>query len=238
VTSQEAAPVLTNTTRTHYRQSYNWTRRRSPNFYEDPEPMAHRPWSKYDSGITVALFGATLGAAGWILGAAFGLLTGAAQPRPAGIGWDILVAFSCAAGVGLVGVWLWCMYLSGRRLSRLFVIGTLLGSSFVFGTFALVWMHVRGVLALAVLGSADTGQPGDAIWIALSRRLPPELAYAAPLILLALMAAAWWPPSRKRLLGTNAHLQRGTPEGERPWHLLPPAVLFPTRRPTPDQPNS
>jgi hypothetical protein len=205
-----------------------------------PEPVAQRSWSKYDSGITLALFGVTLGADGWILGAAFGLLTGAAQaqPQPAGIGWDILVVFLCALGVPLAGVFLWRFYLSGRRLSRFFVIETLLGSSFVFGTCAIVWMHARGVLALAVAGSAETGQPGDAIWIALSRHLPPELTYAAPLIILALMAAAWWPPCRKRLFGADAHLQQGTPEGERPWHLPPLPCLFPGRHAPPDRPNS
>ena len=65
-----------------------------------PEPV-ERSWSKYDTRITLALFGGTLGAAGWIFGAA-GELMGAPAP-PAGILVDILVVILCAVGVLLTG---------------------------------------------------------------------------------------------------------------------------------------
>ena len=81
--------------------------------------------SRSDLVIALALFGGTLGAAGWILGAAFELR--AAPAQPAGIGLDILVALLCAFGVMLTGVVVWLLYLSGRRLSGFFVIETLRG---------------------------------------------------------------------------------------------------------------
>jgi len=183
--------------------------------------MAKHSWSKYDWGLTVALAGGTFGAAGWIFGAAYELdaarsgvstaamrwvwIFGAASelnPAPAesvGI-LDVLVVFSCAVGVVLTGVFLWCVYLSGRRLS-VFVVGqTLLGASFLFGTVAIWWMHTRGVLALAVDANGN---------------YPQEIAYAAPLIILGMMAAMWCPPFRRWF--DHTPVQRGTPEGERWW---------------------
>ena len=180
--------------------------------------MAKYSWSKCDTGITFGLFGGAVGAAGWILGVANELLS--APAPPAGIGLDILVVCLCAVGVLMMGVFVWCLYLSGRRLRVAFVIETLLGASLVFGTLALMWVHARGVLPLAVGGHGGSGQPGNEIWEAIGRDLPPEIAYAAPLLILGLMALIWWPRSRKRLLGSYAHVQRGTPEGEQPGQLL------------------
>ena len=73
-------------------------------------------------------------------------------------------------------------------------------------------MDARGVLPLAVFGSADDGQPGSEIWVWLARHLPPRLAYGVPVLLLAFMAATWWPRSRKWLLGADTIQQPGTPE--------------------------
>jgi hypothetical protein len=87
----------------------------------------------------------------------------------------------------------------------------LLCASFIFGTIALVWMDVHGVLPLAVLGSANDGQPGSEIWVYLSQHLPPRLAYASPLCILAFMAAPFWPRSRKWLIGADTNLQRDIP---------------------------
>jgi hypothetical protein len=61
--------------------------------------------SQCDRGIKLALFGGTLGAAGWIFGAAFELME--APARPAGIFLDILVVFLCAVGVLLTGFFVW-----------------------------------------------------------------------------------------------------------------------------------
>ena len=169
--------------------------------------MAKQSWSKYDTGITLALFGATVGAAGWILGAA--LEPTAAPVQPAGMLLDIDVVLLCAAGVMLTGVFIWRLYLSGRRLSGFFVIESLLGTSLVFGTIAVGWMYARGVLALAVAGHGGHGQPGNEIWEAIGRHTPQELAYAAPLIILGMMAAIWWPPFRRRMFGAYTHIQRG-----------------------------
>ncbi len=190
--------------------------------------MAKLYWSRYDTGMTLALFGATVGAAGWILGAALELT--AAPVQPAGILLDIVVVLLCAVGVMLTGVFIWGLYLSGRRLSGFFMIESLLGTS---------WMHARGVLALAVAGHGGPlqhGQPGNEIWEALGRHAPQELAYAAPLIILGMMAAIWWPPIWKRMFGAYTHIQRGTPEGERPWHLPILHDLSPVPRISSDQP--
>jgi hypothetical protein len=176
--------------------------------------MAKLSRSNNDTWMTLALFGGTVGAAGWILGAALELT--AAPVQPAGILLDIVVVLLCAVGVMLTGVFIWGLYLSGRRLCGFFMIESLLGTSLVFGIVAVGWMHARGVLALAVAGHGGHGQPGNEIWEAIGRHAPQELAYAVPLILLGLMAAIWWPPFRKRIFGANAHIQRGTPEGERP----------------------
>jgi hypothetical protein len=197
--------------------------------------MAKLSWSKYDTVITLALFGGTVGAAGWILGAALELT--AAPVQPAGILLDIVVVLLCAVGVMLTGVFIWGLYLSGRRLSGLFMMESLLGTSLVFGIVAVGWLHARGVLALAVAGHGGHGQPGNEIWEALGRHAPPELAYAAPLILLGMMAAIWWPPFRKRMFGADTHIQRGTPEGERPWHLAILPGLSPVPHISSDQPH-
>ena len=175
-------------------------------------------WSKRDTLITLGLFGGAVGAAGWILGVANELLS--APAPPAGIALDVLLVCLGAVGVLLMGVFVWCLYLSGRRLRVAFIIETLLGASLVFGTLALVWIHARGVLPLAVRGFGGSGQPGNEVWEAIGRGLPPEFAYAAPLLILGLMALIWWPRSRARLLGSSAHVQRGTPEVEQPGQLL------------------
>jgi len=179
--------------------------------------MAKHSLSRYDWGITLGLAGGTIGAAGWIFGAALELME--APGQPAGIFLDILVVLLCAVGVMLTGVFVWRLYLSGRRLSGFFVIETLLGASLVFGTLAILWMHARGVLALAVGGRAESGQPGNEVWETIGRHVPPEIVYAVPLIILGMMAAILWPPFRRRLFGVYTHVQRGTPEGERPGQL-------------------
>lgn len=155
--------------------------------------MSKQSISRNDSGISIGLLGAAFGAAGWIFGMGFGLVQEAArvQPRPAGVDGDIFVVFSCAVAVLLAGLLLSVMSRSDRRLSLVFKAEVLLGASFVFGTFALVWMDAHGVLPLAVLGNANDGQPGSEIWVWLSRHLPTRLAYGAPLCLLGLMVAAW-----------------------------------------------
>jgi hypothetical protein len=197
--------------------------------------MAKLSWSNYDTWMTLALFGGTVGAAGWILGAALELA--AAPVQPAGILLDIVVVLLCAVGVMLTGVFIGGLYLSGRRLSGFFMIESLLGTSLVFGIVAVGWMHARGVLALAVAGHGGHGQPGNEIWEAIGRHAPPELAYAAPLILLGMMTAIWWPPLRKRMFGASTHIQRGTPEGERPWHLPILPGLSPVPRISSDPPR-
>lgn len=158
-----------------------------------------------------------MGAAGWIFGVANELRC--APAPPAGILLDVLVVCLAAVGVLLMGVFLWCLYLSGRRLRVAFIIEALLGASLVFGTLALMWVHARGVLPLAVRGFGGSGQPGNEVWEAIGRDLPPEFAYAAPLLILGLMALIWWPRSRVRLLGFSANIQRGTPDAEQTGEL-------------------
>ena len=153
-----------------------------------------------------------MGAAGWIFGVANELLW--APAPPAGILLDILVVCLGAVGVLLVGVVAWCLYLSGRRLRVVFIIETLLGASLVFGTLALMWIHARGVLTLSVRGNGGSGQPGNEVWDTIGRDLPPEFAYAAPLLIVGLMALIWWSRSRTRLLGSYSHVQRGTETGD------------------------
>jgi hypothetical protein len=170
--------------------------------------MTKQSMSLYDWRITFGLFGGTAGAAGWIFGADLNL---ACAPPGLVSPLDIGVVLACALGVMLVGFVIWRMYLSGRRLSALIVAETLLGASFVFGTLAVCWMHARGVVALAVAGVEDSGQPGALL---LQQLIPPrnEFAYAAPLLILVMMAVIWWPPLRRRLFGAHAHLQRGAPQ--------------------------
>jgi len=155
--------------------------------------------SRNDLGGFIGLLGGAVGAAGWIFGMAFGLVRQAAkvQPRPVGIDDDISVVFSCAVAVLLAGIVLSIVSLSDLRLGLVFQVEVLLGASLVFGTFALVWMDVHGVLSLAVLGNADDGQPGSEIWVFVTRHLPTRLAYAAPACLLALMVAAWYRRPRR-----------------------------------------
>src|SRR5262249_2451836 len=112
--------------------------------------MAKYSWSKCDTLITLGLCGGAVGAAGWIFGVANELLS--APAPPAGIHLDILMVCLGAVGVLMVGVFVWCLYLSGCRLRVAFIIETLLGASLVFGTLALMWVHARGVLPLAVRG--------------------------------------------------------------------------------------
>jgi hypothetical protein len=180
--------------------------------------MAKYTWCNCDTRITLGLFGGAVGAAGWIFGVANELLS--APAPPAGILLDMLIVCLGAVGVLLMGVFLWCLYLSGRPLPVAFIIEMLLGASLVFGTLALMWMHARGVLTLVVRGNGGRGQPGNEIWEAIGRDLPPEFAYAPPLLILGLMALIWWPRSRARLLGSDAHVQRGTPQGDQASQLL------------------
>jgi hypothetical protein len=134
-------------------------------------------------GTSLAWLGGTVGAAGWILGAADELAW-------AGRGTDAAYVFLCAAGVLLTGGTLWLLWLAGCRLSLLVVTEALLAASFTFGVLALWIMHKRDVVALAIDSSG---------------RCPEELAYAAPAAVLAVMAILCCPPIRKWLQRT--HLQ-------------------------------
>jgi hypothetical protein len=155
--------------------------------------------SKYDVGIAKCLLGAGgCGAAGWIYGAAENLTLAGAPAL------DVVVVLSCAAAVFLTSVFWVCHYFSGRRQNAFVVVQSMLGASLVFGTIAVSWMHARGTLVLAL-------DP--------NKRFPPALAFLAPLLILALMAALCWPPIRRRSFRV-AHLRRGAPEAER-WENLP-----------------
>lgn len=155
-----------------------------------------------------------MGSAGWIIGIGVGLLK--APDTPADILLDVVVVFLLASGVLLTGVIIWCLYLSGRRLRVLFVVEALLAASLVFGTIALVWVHARGVLPLAVTGDATGGQP----WESLARTLPPELAYAAPGLIGSLMVFLWWFSHRKQSLGAHAALHRDAAGSQPPDQQL------------------
>jgi hypothetical protein len=169
--------------------------------------MAKPLWSKTDTVMTVALFGGTLGATGWIFGMVLELL--AAPAQPADIGEDILVVLLCAGGVLLTGIFVWCLYLFGRRLSHLIVMEVLLGASLVFGTLALIWIDARGLLPVVMAGRSGMGQAGNEIWEEIGRQIPPQLAYTVPLILLSMMAAIWRFPVTRG--GRSGHFQRSTP---------------------------
>jgi hypothetical protein len=127
---------------------------------------------------------------------------------------DVVIVLLCAGGVALTGTFLWYFYLSGRRLSTLVVLETLLGASLVFGMFALLWMDARGVLNF-VTTRADEGQPGVEL---LYRIIPPrkEYVYAVPLIILALMAVVCWPPLQRWMFAGHTHVQRDKSEYGRP----------------------
>ena len=168
--------------------------------------MGKSTWSTADTKITLGLFGSTIGAAGWILGATFELMS--ATKQTADMLLDIVVVLSCAFGVMLTGVFIWALYLSGRRLSCFLVIETLLGASFVFGVVAVAWMHARGVLPLILGAHVGSGQPGNELWVTIGRWLPPEIVWAAPLLILVTMLVFWWPPLRRRMFGLL--IQRGT----------------------------
>lgn len=167
--------------------------------------MSKFPLSKYDLKITAGLVGGTVGAAGWILGAAEALVY-----APAGsVGMaDVLVVLGCGLGVVLTGGVVWWLYLCRRRLNSFIVCEVLLGASAVFGTLAVAWMQIRGVLGFALGPEAGLGQPGNEIWVALGRRVPQELAYAVPLLLAGMMAALSWPPLRGLLIAGRTHVQR------------------------------
>jgi hypothetical protein len=91
--------------------------------------MSNQSMSTYDWKITLGLAGGTIGAAGWIFGAAFALV--AAPSDSVGI-LDILVVFLCAMGVVLTGFVVWRLFHSRRKLSVFFVIEALLVTSFDF----------------------------------------------------------------------------------------------------------
>jgi len=170
--------------------------------------MANRLWSKSDTFTTVAFFGGTVGAAGWIFGMVLELL--AAPPQPVDTGEDIFVVLLCAGAVLVTGVFVWSLYLIGRRLSHLFVTEALLGASLVFGTLALVWIDARGLLPVVMAGRSGLGQPGNEIWEEIGRHVPSQLAYAVPLILLGMMAAIWCFPVTRRWC--PSHFQRWMPD--------------------------
>ena len=134
-------------------------------------------WCNKRIWVSVGLIGATFGAAGWILGASTGLAI-------AGYGTDAVLVFSCAVGVLLSGVIIWSFWLAGRGLNAFVLMEALLGASLASGLLALWIMRVRGVVAFAV-------DPAG--------RHPEELAYVAPIALLAIMAILWLAPIRKRL---------------------------------------
>jgi hypothetical protein len=167
--------------------------------------------AKSNMEFSLQLFAGSIGAAGWILGAAVELMGAPGLPQAPSS--DVDVVLLCAGGVLLTGFVIWLLFLCGRRLSVFWIGELLLGASLVFGTMAIVWMDVRGVLPLATAGHGGSlfhGQPGNEIWEAIGRRLPPKLAYAVPLLLLGLMAAAWWPPLRRRLFAGRPFVQRGS----------------------------
>lgn len=174
--------------------------------------MAQQLWSKDDTKVTIRLLGGAVGAAGWIFGMALELMSAAAE-QPAKIGVDIFVVLLCAVGVLVTAVVIWGLHLFGRRLSLLFVLETLLGASLVFGTVAIVWIDARGLLPLVMAGRSGMGQPGNEIWEAIGLHVHPKILYAAPLILLGMMAAIWCPACRRRSF--TGRMQRGTPERER-----------------------
>jgi hypothetical protein len=175
--------------------------------------MAKFLWSKSDTNTTIALFGGAVGAAGWIFGMVLEL-NAAAPPQPANIGVDFFVVLLCAVSVLFTGVFVWCLYLFGCRLSLLLVTETLLGASVVFGTLAILWIDARGLLPVVVAGRSGMGQLGNEIWEAIGRHVPPKIVYAVPLILLGMMGAISRPPCRRRWF--SGDVQRGTPEGARP----------------------
>jgi hypothetical protein len=130
---------------------------------------------------SVALVGGTAGAAGWIYGAGENLAS-------AGRTADAQLALLCTGGVCVAGGTMWLLWLAGRRLNLLFVMNVLLGASVLFGGLAVCILHSRGVLAIAVDPSG---------------KYPEWLAWAAPVLVFAVLAGTWYPPIRRRLLRTK-----------------------------------
>jgi hypothetical protein len=132
------------------------------------------------------LVGVPIGAAGWIVGAAWNLDKG-------GRFVDSVLVWICALGVLRVGLVFWLVWMTGRRLSIFVVVQVLLGASALFGSVALYIVRERGLVGFAVDPSG---------------RYPEALAYAAPLCILVFMATVYWPPIRRRVVGTQTYLQR------------------------------
>ena len=126
---------------------------------------------------SLGFVGGTVGAAGWILGAAQELASG-------GHATDATLVLLCAAGVLLTGGMMWSLWLAGNRLDLFVLVETLLGSSLVFGILSLWIMHARGVFAFAVDSSGVYSE-----WF----------AYAAPVFVFALMAVLCYPGIRRWL---------------------------------------
>ena len=81
----------------------------------------------------------------------------------------------------LTGGVLWLLWLAGRRLNLLPAIQVLLGASFTFGRLAVWIMHSHGRVAFAVGASGE---------------YPEELAYGAPVAMLAIMVIMCCPRIR------------------------------------------
>lgn len=165
-------------------------------------------WSVKDIYHSVGLLGGTFGVAGWIVGILQELV---ASGGPADVGDDVKFVVGCVAGVGLTGFAIWCLYLLGCRLRTVLVIEALLAASLVFGTIALVWIDARGLLPAVTAGRSGMGQPGNEIWEALGRKIPPRFVYVTPLMIAAMMAGIWIPPIR-RTRWFSSTIQRGEAE--------------------------
>jgi hypothetical protein len=138
-------------------------------------------WQNKTTVVSAAMFGATVGAAGWIYGASEEL-------AEAGHGAEAALVLWCAAGVWLTGGLLWLLWLCGCKLNLLIAMNVLFGASFVFGVLALWIMRAHGVAAFAIDSAG---------------KYPEWLAYVAPAALLACWALTWYPRIRKRLQNTT-----------------------------------
>lgn len=170
--------------------------------------MAEHSRTVSDMHAALGLSGGSLGAAGWILGAAIEIQMAPGLPQATTL--DLFVVVLCASGVLLTGAIIWCLYLSGRRLSVVAITNTLLGASIGFGTLAIVWIDVRGLLPQAVRGFGGRGQPGNEIWESLGRHVSPQMVYAVPVLILLVMGFINWPPIGRHLLRGPTHLERGS----------------------------